>query len=40
MSTVVQLRQQLRREAEQATERSGEAEDPWVEVRTYCHTCP
>ena len=34
MSTVVQLRQQLRREAEQATQRSEDAEDPWIEVRT------
>ena len=30
--TVVQLRQEVRREAEEATQRSGHADYPWVEV--------
>ena len=40
-ATVAQLRQEVRREAEQAMQRSGAADDPWVEVQnptltSYC----
>ncbi len=34
-ATVAQLRQEVRREAEQATQRSAAADDPWIEVQKH-----
>ncbi len=39
-ATVAQLRQEVRREAEEATQRSGAADDPWIEVRSPTLTMP